>query len=485
MGFPELLVSLLAVVIGIGAAVGVTVALVRRSGRKRLASTERELRELETRAGSALVHADDRVQSSEDEVGFAVAEFGEAATADFTRALGRSRARLREAFELKQRLEDAFPDTIEERRDWNRRIIELAASAEQALAEQAAAFTSLRSLEQQAPSAVRTVRSRIAELQPGIESSERLLERLRERYSDDALRAVGRNPAQARELVVYAERSLGVAEDRLGSRRAADSTVPLQTAEEAVHRAGQLVAAVEHFEVDALRAESTLAAVIADTESDIVEARRLIPVLRDVSARPGIESAITRAEHALALVTAVAERRDPLGELETLRDANSALDAVTAEARGRQEQLDHARAALGPAIDDAERQVGVARDFLSGYRGPIGPDARTRLAESERLLETFESAPDAVAALAQVRRAASLAAHAVTLGQRDIEAHQQQQYQQYQQQNRQGYGGYGGYGRGGGGGDILGGVVGGLLVGGLMGGFGDGDGFDLGDMFDA
>jgi hypothetical protein len=478
MGLPEILVSLVVVVVGIGAAVGVTVALLRRAGRRRIAATEGELRELETRAGSALVHADDRVQASEDEVGFAVAEFGEAATADFTRALARSRDRLREAFALKQKLEDAFPDTVEERRDWNRRIIELAASAEQALAEQSAAFTSLRSLEQQAPSAVRTVRSRITELEPGIASSERLLERLRERYADEALRAVGRNPSQARELVVYAERNLGVAEDRLESRRAADATAPLQTAEEAVHRAGQLVAAVERFEVDALRAESTLAAVIADTESDIVDARRLVGSLRDVSARPEIERAIARAQDALTVVTAPSERRDPLGELELLRDANSALDAVTADARGRQEQLDHARAALSPAIEDADRQIGVARDFLSGYRGPIGPDARTRLAEAERLLDTLDGAPDAVAALAQVRRAASLAALAVTLGQRDIEAHQQQQYEQMQQQQyRQGYGGgySGGFGGGrGGGGDIMGGVLGGLIIGGLMGGF-DGD----------
>jgi hypothetical protein len=158
---------------------------------------------------------------------------------------------------------------------------------------------------------VRTVRSRITELEPGIASSERLLERLRERYADEALRAVGRNPSQARELVVYAERNLGVAEDRLESRRAADATAPLQTAEEAVHRAGQLVAAVERFEVDALRAESTLAAVIADTESDIVDARRLVGSLRDVSARPEIERAIARAQDALTVVTAPSERRDP------------------------------------------------------------------------------------------------------------------------------------------------------------------------------
>ena len=37
------------------------------------------------------------------------------------------------------------------------------------------------------------------------------------------------------------------------------------------------------------------------------------------------------------------------------------------------------------AIDDADRQIGVARSVISGHRGWIGADARTRLAEAERV----------------------------------------------------------------------------------------------------
>ena len=36
------------------------------------------------------------------------------------------------------------------------------------------------------------------------------------------------------------------------------------------------------------------------------------------------------------------------------------------------------------AIDDADRQIAVARNVIAGHRGWIGADARTRLAEAER-----------------------------------------------------------------------------------------------------
>ena len=37
------------------------------------------------------------------------------------------------------------------------------------------------------------------------------------------------------------------------------------------------------------------------------------------------------------------------------------------------------------AIDDADRQLAVSRDVIAGHRGWIGADARTRLAEAERI----------------------------------------------------------------------------------------------------
>ena len=125
------------------------------------------------------------------------------------------------------------------------------------------------------------------------------------------------------------------------------------------------------------------------------------------------------------------------------------------------------------ALDDADRQLGVARGLIEGHRGWIGADARTRLAEAERLRVDVASLLPAEdtreQALAAARRIAQLAAEALQLAQRDIDASRPNQG--WGGDNNGGWGGgWGGGGRrGSGGGDIVCGVLGGLVIGGLLG----------------
>jgi hypothetical protein len=119
----------------------------------------------------------------------------------------------------------------------------------------------------------------------------------------------------------------------------------------------------------------------------------------------------------------------------------------------------------------------VARDVIAGHRGWIGADARTRLAESERIridLDRFLGMPAAAAtvidedhreqAMAMARRVAYLAGEALQLAQRDIDASRPQDPGQW---GGQGWGG----GRRSGGGDMMGGILGGLVIGSILDGF--------------
>ncbi|BDZ38741.1 hypothetical protein [Microbacterium suwonense] len=121
------------------------------------------------------------------------------------------------------------------------------------------------------------------------------------------------------------------------------------------------------------------------------------------------------------------------------------------------------------ALDDADRQLGVARGLISGHRGWIGADARTRLAEAERLrvdVPAMLPAEDTrEQALTSARRVAHLAAEALQLAQHDIDSSRPQD---------QGWGGDGwGGGRRGGGGNIVSGVLGGLVIGSILDGIFD------------
>ncbi|MGJ8720992.1 MAG: TPM domain-containing protein, partial [Salinibacterium amurskyense] len=91
-------------VVGAGAYV---IYRVRRGGkgdRSAAPAAEVSQEELDRRAGSALVDLDDAVKTSEQELGFAEAQFGSAATAGFQKSLDEANAAVAKAFRIRQQL---------------------------------------------------------------------------------------------------------------------------------------------------------------------------------------------------------------------------------------------------------------------------------------------------------------------------------------------------------------------------------------------
>ena len=122
--------------------------------------------QVQTQAGAALVQADDAITSSREELGFAVAQFGEAATSAFTGAVETAKAKMSEAFDLKQKLDDEIEDTVHDRRAWHIRIIQICDEIDDVLDENTEAFDALRKLEQNAPQELERVKGERAALQP-------------------------------------------------------------------------------------------------------------------------------------------------------------------------------------------------------------------------------------------------------------------------------------------------------------------------------
>ncbi|WP_438353501.1 hypothetical protein [Microbacterium sp. CJ88] len=145
-----------------------------------------------------------------------------------------------------------------------------------------------------------------------------------------------------------------MSERRRATGQREQALLALETATEAVRRAASLFDAVDDFEVEALRAQSTLADVVADSRGDIVAARNAPQV-------PAVTAAVSALEEALAALSPAGAKADPFRELTRLREANTALDAAIDTARERAarplptvEQIRH-------AVDDADHQLAVAR----------------------------------------------------------------------------------------------------------------------------
>lgn len=462
-------------IIGVGVvavALIVGVAVARSRARATRQSLEREqgaadrLAELTRTAGSAIVKADEKVRLADDELNFAIADFGEGATAEFAAAIQRARQRLGEAFQLNQQLSDHIPDTDAQRREWTERIIALCQSAESLIAEQQSAVAARRTAANRTPSDIVNVRADIRRALDGVPEARATVARLAERYTDAALAPIADNADQAEQLLEFAERTAAVAESRIAASRTAEAGTVVHAGAETVRRAQALLAAVGEFEVEALHAESTLAAMVAESRAELIEARAIPGPQR----RGRIDAAIAELERELATLPLPGSRLDPVGSLSTLRQANSALDDAVAELADRAVRKERQKAQLMTAIDDAERQIAAARELVTDYRAPIGPDARTRLAEAERELDAMTDESEPERAIVRVRRAAGLAADAAALARADIENARRE----YRPSPRQG--GYGGGGQ-----NLLGGVLGGLVIGGLLDDIGDIG--DIGDFF--
>src|SRR5690606_17113254 len=107
-------------------------------------------------------------------------------------------------------------------------------------------------------------------------------------------------------------------------------------------------------------------------------------------ATEAVATAIADAERALTTL----DERDPLLALQQLQTHATRLDSALASARNQQQRLEGARTALDGALVAAHSQLAVAREAISAGRGRVGAQARTRLAEAERLLRLAEAEAD-------------------------------------------------------------------------------------------
>lgn len=317
--------------LGIGAA-----ALVRR-GRSRRAAAE-SAKDLDTRAGSLLVKVDDAVTTSEQELGFAVAQFGEQETAAFRAALDQAKAQVKEAFGIRHRLDDAEPETAGERRTLTQRIIELCEAADAALDAQEKAFDELRALEKNAPQLVESLAVEQQELGARIDAADATVKRLVTTFGASAADAVDENPGQARRLSAFAASSLGKARTALEARKTTEAAADVRAAQQAIGQVGQLVAAVDKAATElaerqqrAAEASASLSGATADARAAIDAAKGYIETRRGAvgaSARARLAEAETRLGESASRGSA-----DPVAALTAAQDAERLASTALSLAR--------------------------------------------------------------------------------------------------------------------------------------------------------
>ncbi|UYO98250.1 TPM domain-containing protein [Microbacterium sp. M28] len=423
--------------------------------------------DLERQAGRALVEADDAITSSREELGFAVAQFGDESTAQFVQVVDQAKAKVAEAFALKQQLDDENEDSVEQRRAWHIRIIQFCTEADELLDANIETFEQLRKVEAEAPAALQRVQVRRSEAQTAVSGLPAALATLAAIYDAAALSTVAENPVQAAERLALADTEIAEAASLIADARTGEAAFSIRTAEQAVIQAEQLAAAVTTLGTNLAAIEDQAKALIAELEADLAAASQTPDPHGTIA--PLIAGTRARVDEAKAALTAA--RRDPQRTVDTLTEANVQIDGVLAQVRDAAEQAQRAARALQQRLIQAQSQITAANDYILTRRGAIGATARTRLAEADATYREAVAAQttDPAFALERATRAYNLASEAISAAEAEV--------QSWTPGNPfdTGYGtGYGGnYSRDSGiGGDILGGILGGLFAGGGGGGGG-------------
>jgi len=410
---------------------------------------------------SIVVQVDNAVRTSANELVLAVEEFGEAQTRPFAAAVDSARETLKQAFTVRQKLDDNVPEPLPERRDLLTRVVVSAARANKELDTQTAAFHQMRDLVFNAPERLDALTQQLVSVAARLEPSDQKLAQLRTEFDESALASVARNGNAARERVEFADKAITRGRE-LAAKPVAGDVDDLvdcvRGAESALQQANTMLDAVDSAASDIRRAVSTLPSAIADIQRGINQASEqlaqggLARVTELSAARDAAVKAVSAAQTSGAA--------DPLGAFTQLTQADADLDRLLATAAEERDAAERLNKSYGQALFTAQSRVRSVSDYIDTRRGSIGPEARTRLNEAVRQLEAAESkkATNITEAIAHANGAAMLAAQAQQLANDDVQAGQRQ----YRASNR-------------GGQSDMGAMVGGIILGNILtGGFGGG-----------
>lgn len=378
--------------------------------------------ELDGRSAAALVRVDDALHTSEQELGFAQAQFGPERTGEFEQVIARAKDQITEAFRLRQTLDDAEAGTEPQIRETAVRILYTVGQVSEALDAQAEAFDRLRKVESRAGETLDALDRSAATLRERIEVARTTLATLGARYPADALLSVAGNPGLAADLLGEVDGALARGRQAVTDGDRGLAVRYARATEEALDQVTTLLNAVDRAGEELATTGARLDAALASISSDVEDAQLLAPQ------RPEV---VARAQEARAAIAQGQAARggqgDPLLALHTLTQAEADIDTALAPMRSAEDRQLRAKRLLDQNLDELTSAIRATTDYIGTRRDAIGPEPRTRLREAGRLFTkaAWKQSSDPEGALATAQRAQGLVREAQVLAQRDVERYDQ------------------------------------------------------------
>ena len=416
------------------------------------------IEQLRQRAAAALIDVDDCLKTSEQELGFAEAQFNAEATAPFATALEESKQEVVQAFQLQRQAQEAAsggPDRGGAERELLEQVISLCTAADERLDQQVESFDALRDLERSIDTVLPGLADTLQGLQARQAASATTMQGLAVQWPPAALANVQKNLGEANERLDFAKRSIDAGMQSLASGDRGAAVAEARATEEALGQARTLLDNVDRAPENLDMAQRAIAALMTEADRDVAEAAQLgLP--------PSIAPTHQHVVETLAWARKAtsAGNYDPIEMRRALEESDNALEAALAPLREAEASRRRAHALLQTATETAHASIRAADDFITTRRGVVGAEARSLLAAAQRQFGEAQVATDPVEALRLVQSAETLSDQA--------QAQAQQDEARYRDEQSRGSGGLGGPG------SLTSVILGGILVDAMTSGRGGG-----------
>ncbi|MCE0485650.1 TPM domain-containing protein [Ornithinimicrobium sediminis] len=365
--------------------------------------------ELQRLAAESLVGLDNAVRSAEEELAFAEAQFGQQRTAQFGAVLAQAKAQAREAFRIRQELDDADREAEPVERTMLGQIIDLSRAATGNLEAGTQEFAELRSLQDRAPELLDDLDRGRQEVSRRLPTAEQVVRGLEARYPAQSLVTVHRHREQAARLLGSVEGFVEEGRRALAGDDRASAVAAARSAEAALGQAVRLLDQIDRAGDDLANSVQSLSEAISSITADIQDAGRLAP--QD----PTVRQAVDRAREAVQRGQEAGRGGDPLAALAALDSAEHDLDTVLEPMRESEEHQSKMRRDFDQRVARVGARLRSIDETIATRRGAVDSGARTRISEALRLFDQAQAAADQ-----DITQAAGLLNRAEQLGEQAL-----------------------------------------------------------------
>jgi hypothetical protein len=291
-------------------------------------------KELVARQADVLIQLDSAVSSSQQDLAFAQAEFGNDATAAFAASLDSAKHARQQAFALQHAVENPAPGVGVDVRSSALRIIFVAQSAIADLSSHMAGLDELRDAERDPMPALKRMADSLATTEDNLVSGRKRIATLGISYDPAALGTVSNNVSQAEDFVKSARQAAAAATAAMNGKQPGRAVIYERAAEASLNQAKRVLEQIDGLGESLDKVSGQLASTAAAANQNTLDAQALLASAPAGSNLGQLASQISAVQDAVKVATGTGSR-NPVAALALLEAANGPLDSALALAQGR------------------------------------------------------------------------------------------------------------------------------------------------------